>query len=207
MEKMRRNAKVFGLLVGMLLTGSYAACAQNVLESGRFSWGFNLPQAAEQRAQKGLEVARERVLERESQMPIKIPIMGKVVVFDLACQCFAAYEDGVFAWRNGIPLHGKISSGMRGYETPTGVFSLKWKNKNHWSEKYDAPMPYAAFFTAPGIAVHEGNISRPRQSHGCIRVSAKMAKLLWENFGWDGTRFVVVSHRSKLAGVLDTPTK
>lgn len=193
--------------MGALLMSGYSAETQNV-EVSRFSWGASLLKTAEQKALEAwLEAERALILRRQSEMPVKIPMMGKVVVFNLACQCFAAYEDGLFAWRGGSPLHGKISSGKRDYETPTGVFTIKWKNKNHWSKKYDAPMPYAAFFTSPGIAVHEGNIFHPKQSHGCIRVSAKMARLLWGKFGWDGTKVVVVQHISKLADVMNQATQ
>jgi L,D-transpeptidase catalytic domain len=65
-----------------------------------------------------------------------------------------------------------ISSGARGYETPTGTFKPGWMAKTWFSKQYDnAPMPHAVFFNG-GIAMHAtqatGALGRPA-SHGCIR--------------------------------------
>lgn len=67
-----------------------------------------------------------------------------------------------------------ISHGKPGYETPPGVFTVTFKNKDHRSSIYNnAPMPYAVFFNG-GIAFHEGNLQQ--QSHGCVRLSHEAAK-------------------------------
>jgi L,D-transpeptidase catalytic domain len=67
-----------------------------------------------------------------------------------------------------------ISSGARGFETPTGNFKPQWASKLWHSRTYDnAPMPHAVFFN-DGIAVHAtnsvGRLGSPA-SHGCIRLS------------------------------------
>jgi lipoprotein-anchoring transpeptidase ErfK/SrfK len=67
-----------------------------------------------------------------------------------------------------------ISSGARGYETPTGSFKPGWMAKTWFSKQYDnAPMPHAVFFNG-GIAMHAtqatGSLGRAA-SHGCIRQS------------------------------------
>lgn len=67
-----------------------------------------------------------------------------------------------------------MSSGKPGYETPTGTFQVTWKDKDHWSQAYDAPMPYSVFFTEDGVAYHEGNINE--ESHGCVRLQHTPAK-------------------------------
>lgn len=76
------------------------------------------------------------------------------------------------AWlmRDGHVYYGPVAvnTGKPGYRTPPGDFTVKWKNKDHWSQAYDAPMPYAVFFTNDGIAFHQGDVRR--QSHGCVRM-------------------------------------
>lgn len=70
----------------------------------------------------------------------------------------------------GVP----ITSGKPGYETPPGTFQVTYKDVDHWSRAYDAPMPYSVFFTDSGIAFHEGSLSA--QSHGCIHLSPEAAR-------------------------------
>ena len=79
----------------------------------------------------------------------------------------------------GAVTHGPVpvSHGMPGYETPPGTFRVTWKNIDHWSRAYDAPMPYAVFFTDNGIAFHEGDLGS--QSHGCVRLSHHHAELFF----------------------------
>lgn len=51
----------------------------------------------------------------------------------------------------------RISSGMRGFDTPTGVFSILEKKVYHESNIYDgAPMPFMQRVTWSGIALHAG---------------------------------------------------
>ncbi len=77
---------------------------------------------------------------------------------------------------NGSVTYGgvPITSGRPGYETPPGTFQVTYKDIDHWSEAYDAPMPYSVFFTTSGIAFHEGSLSE--ESHGCIHLSNAAAK-------------------------------
>lgn len=84
---------------------------------------------------------------------------------------------------NGETIHSwAISSGRRGYRTVTGKFKPKWMTRMHYSRKYDnAPMPNAIFFHR-GYAIHgtyaTGRLGRPA-SHGCIRLSPRNAKILY----------------------------
>lgn len=83
-------------------------------------------------------------------------------------------------YRNSSTKYGPvpISSGMPGYRTPTGTFTVKFKDEDYWSKQYDGPMPYAVFFTWQGHAFHYGSIQT--QSHGCIRLTMTPArKFFW----------------------------
>jgi lipoprotein-anchoring transpeptidase ErfK/SrfK len=73
----------------------------------------------------------------------------------------------------------KISSGRKGYRTPTGTWRPKWTTKMHYSRKYyNSPMPYSVFYHG-GYAVHGTNyvsrLGRPA-SHGCIRLHTANAR-------------------------------
>lgn len=88
----------------------------------------------------------------------------------------------------------RISSGRKGYRTPTGRYRPKWMTKMHYSRKYDnAPMPYSIFFRG-GYAIHgTGAVSRLGRpaSHGCIRLAPGNARRLFNlvrNYGRARTR-------------------
>src|SRR5687768_5203539 len=65
-----------------------------------------------------------------------------------------ATQRAVF-FRNGVPTAATtISSGSEGRETPTGVFTILQKNKEHYSSTYNnAPMPNMQRLTWKGIAL------------------------------------------------------
>jgi hypothetical protein len=77
-----------------------------------------------------------------------------------------------------------VSTGRRGYDTPSGSFRPFRMEIDHTSDEWDdAPMPYSMFFTKIGHAIHgtyeQRNLGRP-VSHGCVRLSVKNAATLWE---------------------------
>ena len=84
-------------------------------------------------------------------------------------------------FRNGVPIGAStVSSGKAGYETPTGVFTVLEKKKEHYSRTYDnAPMPNMQRLTWKGIALHAGNLPGYPASHGCIRLPMKFSSLLF----------------------------
>jgi hypothetical protein len=88
----------------------------------------------------------------------------------------------LYAYRNGIRIGAStISSGRRGYRTPTGIFQILQKNRDHRSNLYDdAPMPFMQRLTWDGIALHAGNLPGYPASHGCIRLPYAFAEKLFE---------------------------
>ncbi len=73
-----------------------------------------------------------------------------------------------------------ISSGMRGRETPTGIFSILEKNRYHYSNLYGgAPMPFMNRITNSGVALHAGQLPGYAASHGCIRLPYSFARNLF----------------------------
>lgn len=76
-----------------------------------------------------------------------------------------------------------ISTGARGYDTPSGTFRPFRMEKEHFSKEWDdAPMPYSMFFTSRGHAIHGSyhvkSLGR-RASHGCVRLAPENAAKLF----------------------------
>jgi len=107
-------------------------------------------------------------------------------------------EQMAYVYRNGQRIgRSTVSSGKKGYETPTGVFSILQKNKDHYSKKYNnAPMPNMQRLTWDGIALHAGNLPGYPASHGCVRLPLEFSKLL---FGVSSTGVTVVISRKREA--------
>ena len=96
------------------------------------------------------------------------------LVIDLSTQRATLY-------RNGVVIGAStVSTGSRGRETPTGVFTILQKELVHRSRTYDdAPMPYMQRLTWKGVAMHAGHLPGYPASHGCIRLPRGFAKLLY----------------------------
>lgn len=90
-------------------------------------------------------------------------------------------QQRAYAYRNGVPIGiSTVSTGKKGHETPTGVFTLLQKNVDHRSNLYNsAPMPYMQRLTWDGIAMHAGNLPGYPASHGCVRLPLAFARLLY----------------------------
>ncbi len=105
-----------------------------------------------------------------------------------------------YVYRNGV-LTGvsTVSTGKKGHETPTGVFTVLQKNKDHFSNLYNnAPMPYMQRLTWGGIALHAGGLPGYPASHGCIRLPSEFARLLFEITS-TGMTVVVASSGSEMS--------
>ncbi len=82
--------------------------------------------------------------------------------------------------RDGKPLLGtKISTGRKGYETPSGRYVITNKYKNWISTIYKVPMPYFMRLNCGSIGLHSGYVTGRPASHGCIRLPSDIAKKLY----------------------------
>ncbi|CAN3992760.1 hypothetical protein MCBRY_003586 [Methylocystis bryophila] len=90
-------------------------------------------------------------------------------------------QQRVHVYRNGIRIGvSTCSTGKAGHATPTGVFVVLQKDKNHRSSTYDdAPMPNMNRLTWSGVALHAGNLPGYPASHGCVRLPRKFSELLF----------------------------
>jgi hypothetical protein len=89
----------------------------------------------------------------------------------------------------------KVSTGMRGYATKAGVFSILEKRRHHRSNLYSgAPMPWMNRITWSGTALHAGVVPGYPASHGCIRLPFSFAPKLF-NITTVGDNVVVARGR------------
>jgi L,D-transpeptidase catalytic domain len=82
---------------------------------------------------------------------------------------------------DGWILRAPVSTGITGRETPSGVFSVVEKDKDHHSNLYDdASMPNMQRLTWSGIAMHGGPLPGHAASHGCVRLPYDFAEMLFD---------------------------
>lgn len=97
-----------------------------------------------------------------------------------AAACINLRTQQAWLMKGGQVTYGPtpITSGKPGYRTPSGTFTVLWKDRDHRSRAYDnAPMPYSVFFTHSGIAFHRGSLRVP--SHGCIHLGSGAAVMFF----------------------------
>ena len=81
---------------------------------------------------------------------------------------------------DGWILRAPVSTGQKGRETPSGVFAVIQKERDHHSNLYDdAWMPNMQRITWSGIALHGGPLPGHPASHGCIRMPYGFAEELY----------------------------
>lgn len=80
-------------------------------------------------------------------------------------------------YKNGEPfMSSNVSTGMRGYRTPTGKFVITNKARHHTSSIYGSPMPYFQRLSCQAFGFHVGHCPGYPASHGCIRMPHSKAK-------------------------------
>ena len=77
-------------------------------------------------------------------------------------------------------------------QTPTGMFPILAKLKDHQSSTYDARMPYTLRLTGDGVSIHGSDVHWGAATHGCIGVPVEFARLLFDQVS-NGSQVVIVS--------------
>jgi hypothetical protein len=115
-------------------------------------------------------------------------------------------EQRAYVYRNGVQIgYTTVSSGREGYGTPTGVFHILQRDRNHHSNKYNnAPMPFQQRLTWDGVALHAGGLPGYPSSHGCVHLPSKFAEDLFE-VSHMGMTVVVVDEHSAPTQVAHPP--
>lgn len=82
---------------------------------------------------------------------------------------------------NGFVTTSRVSTGMPGFDTPKGIYSIIQKKEEHVSNIYEgASMPYMQRLLQTGIAMHAGVVPGYPASHGCIRLPFSFAPKLFQ---------------------------
>jgi hypothetical protein len=82
---------------------------------------------------------------------------------------------------DGWILRAPVSTGVKGRETPAGVFAVIEKDKDHHSTMYDdAWMPNMQRITWNGLALHGGPLPGYAASHGCVRMPYGLAEEMFD---------------------------
>ncbi|MEU8208091.1 L,D-transpeptidase family protein [Micromonospora sp. NPDC049044] len=87
-------------------------------------------------------------------------------------------------------------TGMAGYRTPAGTFTVNFRNPKEWSDPYEVWLPYWQHFTQ-GMGFHETTTylhDKSIGSHGCVNLLHADAVRMWE-LGKVGTRVVLIGRR------------
>ena len=115
-----------------------------------------------------------------------------LIDIDKSTQQVTVSVDGVEKYR------WPVSTGRRGYSTPSGTYTALSMNEIWYSKEWDnAPMPHAIFFMKDGHAIHGSyevkHLGQPA-SHGCVRISPQNATILYDlvkKAGLPNTQFVL----------------
>ena len=124
---------------------------------------------------RGLAVPKKASYRRSSK-PVRTGRGRIKAIVDKSQQKMRVYQGGrhLYTWA--------VSTGRKGYGTPTGTWSVKRMHREYYSKKYDgAPMPHSLFYNG-GFAVHGTysvkRLGRPA-SHGCVRLAPNNARRLY----------------------------
>jgi L,D-transpeptidase catalytic domain len=112
--------------------------------------------------------AKEAAAPREAGEPI-------MAIVSIKSQQVTLYD------ADGWIAREPVSTGVRGRETPAGVFAVIEKDKDHHSTMYDdAWMPNMQRITWNGLALHGGPLPGHAASHGCVRMPYGFAEKIFD---------------------------
>ncbi|MEU5961186.1 L,D-transpeptidase family protein [Micromonospora parva] len=112
--------------------------------------------------------------------------------------CVDLTRQTVWALRAGkvIMAPTVTRTGMSGYRTPAGTYTVNYRNPKEWSDPYEVWLPYWQHFTQ-GMGFHETTTylhEKSIGSHGCVNLLHADAVRMWE-LGKVGTRVVLIGRR------------
>lgn len=163
-----------GMTVLMLAAGmGRLECVQRLLAAGasRNLTTERYHMAALQFAARAGSVETLQVLLGKSPLPQD---QEWEVRISLSTQQATVYRKGVL-WKRTT-----VSTGRKQFRTPTGRFVVTDKHRKRISSIYEVPMPYFMRLSCGDFGLHEGHVPGYPASHGCIRLPAEIAPLIYE---------------------------
>ena len=125
---------------------------------------------------------------KEAAVPENKPTGPLFAILSISNQHISVYNS------SGLVTRSKVSTGMPGHRTPTGIFTIIGRERYHSSNIYSgAPMPFMQRITWSGVAMHLGVVPGYPASHGCIRLPAGSAERMW-GLTKIGERVVITPH-------------
>jgi len=118
-----------------------------------------------------------------------------VITVDLDARVISVFRAGYEIGASAVLL------GSQEKPTPTGVFPITEKKRDHTSNLYDAPMPYMQRLTNDGITLHATKVEWGYASHGCIGMPLEFAAKV---FGATRLGDRVFITRGKMVGLGDS---
>jgi hypothetical protein len=125
-----------------------------------------------QRFQKSPQKSPKRVAEQPKPLSAEGPLL---MLISLNQQRMFVYD------ANGFVVTSRVSTGMAGFDTPKGIYSILEKKAEHSSNIYEgASMPHMQRLLMTGIAMHGGIVPGYPASHGCIRLPFDFARKFFD---------------------------
>lgn len=106
-------------------------------------------------------------------------------VLDLSEQRVRLYDN-----KGKVIFSSRVSTGKRGFRTPTGTFVITDKHRTHTSSIYGSSMPFFQRLSCSAFGFHYGVCPGYPASHGCIRMPWSSAKKLF-SLTPVGTRVII----------------
>lgn len=120
-------------------------------------------------------LAAERYNKEHDEVITRMEKQGLHIIINLAKQ------QGQLMEGETLVLQFNVCTGRKSKPTPTGHFHVLDKDRNHRSNLYNnASMPFFLRLTMGGVGLHQGHLAGYPASHGCIRLSEKTARFLFD---------------------------
>lgn len=157
------------------------------IDSGDYGWWMNYTQEAIELAEmiENGESGERTPVYYQTAASYETPDYGNTYVeINLTAQHLFFYQDGTLILESDF-VSGNAS---RGYDTPAGVYSITYKERNATltGENYETPVSYWMPFNG-NIGMHDagwrssfgGDIYKTNGSHGCINLPVSVAQELY----------------------------
>lgn len=95
------------------------------------------------------------------------------MVVDLRAQTISVFR-GEHEIGTAVTLYGADKK-----PTPVGRYVILEKRRDHWSNLYDAPMPFTLRLTNDGISIHGAAVQEGFATHGCLGIPIDFASRLF----------------------------
>ena len=175
-----RHARFLALIAAVSLTVSLAQAAPSDHQPKARIWYpansypyLSLPGGRREAVRSMLNITKPRQFGDFVWNEDHIPAGTVWVRVDLKRQLLSVFRGG-HEIGSAVVLFG-----TDGKPTPRGRFTILEKDADHYSQSYDAPMPYMLRLTNDGVAIHGSNVRQGWATHGCIGVPLEFARLLF----------------------------